>query len=157
MNLLWVVCIKKQEQVHVWSVWDREHIRCFRVGLFHSFRLGKSPYTTTTNKFSPDWSNTHLFLLYMLFHKTSTQWKHLRGFVLDPIDATCWVSWGEGIKTPYSTGSSWRSLSIVYFHSLLLPFLFIGLFLLLVLVSPGVKPVLFVLDLYMKYTAVWFL
>ncbi len=49
----------------------------------------------------------------------------------------CWVSWDEGrIETPYSTGASKRPLTIVYFHSLLLPLLFFGLCLLLVLVSP---------------------
>ncbi len=58
----------------------------------------------------------------MLFEKRSTQWKHLRGIGLVPMDATCWVGWGEGINIPYSTGSSWRSLSIAYFHSLLLQF-----------------------------------
>ncbi len=55
----------------------------------------------------------------------------------------CWVSWGEGIKTPYSTGSSWRPLSIAYFLSLLF---------LLLLVSPHIDPVLLVLNLHMKYT-----
>ncbi len=31
-----------------------------------SFGLVKYPYTNTTHVFSPDWSNTHLFLLYYL-------------------------------------------------------------------------------------------
>ncbi len=46
--------------------------------------------------------------VYMLFYKRSTWWKYLRGIGLVTIDATCWVSWGEGIEIPYSTGSSWR-------------------------------------------------
>ncbi len=41
---------------------------------------------------------------------------------------------------------------IAYFHLLLLPFLFFGFCLLLLLVSFDIDPVLFVLDLYMKYT-----
>ncbi len=48
----------------------------------------------------------------MLFYKRSTWWKHLRGIGLVPMDASCWVSWGEGIEIPYSTGSSWRSPSM---------------------------------------------
>ncbi len=40
------------------------------------------------------------------------------------MDAACWESWGEGIETPYSTGSSWRLLSIAYLLSLLLSFWF---------------------------------
>ncbi len=67
------------------------------------------------------------------------------------VNATCWVSWGEGIGTPYSTGSSWWPLFIVYFHSLLLPSWFIDLWLLLVLVSLDVYPVLFVLNLHKMY------
>ncbi len=46
-----------------------------------------------------------------------------------------------------------RPLSIAYFHSLLLLAWFIGLCLLLLLVSPDGGPVLFVLDLHMEYTA----
>ncbi len=41
---------------------------------------------------------------------------------------------------------------IAYFHLLLLPFLFFGLCLLLLLVSLDIDPVLFVLDLQMQYT-----
>ncbi len=41
---------------------------------------------------------------------------------------------------------------IAYFHLLLLPFLFFGLCLLLLLVSLNIDPVLFVLGLHMKYT-----
>ncbi len=41
---------------------------------------------------------------------------------------------------------------IAYFHLFLLPFLFFGLCLLLLLVSLDIDPVLFVLDLHMKYT-----
>ncbi len=41
---------------------------------------------------------------------------------------------------------------MVYFYLLLLPFWFFGLCLLLLLVSLGIDPVLFVLDLHMKYT-----
>ncbi len=36
--------------------------------------------------------------VYMLFYKRSVCQKHLRGIGLVPMDATCWVSWGEGIK-----------------------------------------------------------
>ncbi len=65
MILLWVVCNKKkQEQVHVWSIWVGEHNCCFCVGWFHSsFGLMKYSYTNTNHVFSSDWSNTHLFLL----------------------------------------------------------------------------------------------
>ncbi len=91
--------------------------------------------------------------VHMLFYKRRTWWKHLRCIGLDPMDATtCWQSWGEGITTLYSTGSSWRPLSIAYFHSVVLPFWFISLYLVLFLVSPDDHPVLFVLDLHMKYT-----
>ncbi len=87
----------------------------------------------------------------MLFYKGSTLWKHLKGIGLVAMDATCWVSWGKSINTPYSTASFWRSLSIAYFLSRLLSFEFICLCLLLLLVSPDIDPVLFVLDLHMKY------
>ncbi len=44
--------------------------RFFYVGRFHSsFTLVKYPYTKTTHEFSPDWPNTHLFLLY--YHMTN--------------------------------------------------------------------------------------
>ncbi len=33
------------------------------------------------------------------------------------MDAACWVSWGEGIETPSSTGSSWRPPSMHCLHS----------------------------------------
>ncbi len=62
--------------------------------------------------------------VYMLFYKRSIWWKHLRGIVFVPMDADSWVSWGEGIETPYSTGSSWRPhsmhclLSVSYLLSL---------------------------------------
>ncbi len=37
------------------------------------------------------------------------------------LDAACWVSRGEGVKTKYSTGSFWRPCSLlVIFHLLLL-------------------------------------
>ncbi len=49
-------------------------------------------------------------------------------------------------NNPHSTGYSWRPLSIVYFHSLLLLSWFIDLCLRLVLVSTDVDPDLFVLD-----------
>ncbi len=91
--------------------------------------------------------------VYMLFYKRSIWWKHLRGIGLVPMDAACWVSSGEGIKTPYSIGSSWRPPSM---HCLLsftfVTFLFFGLCLLLLIVSLDIDPVLFVLDLHMKYT-----
>ncbi len=50
--------------------------------------------------------------VYMLFYKRSKWWKHLRDIGLVPMDAACWVSWGEDIETPYSTGSSWRPPSM---------------------------------------------
>ncbi len=56
------------------------------------------------------------------------------------------------IETPYSTGSSWRPLSITYFHSILIPFWFIGFCLLLPPVYHDVDHVVFVLDLHIKYT-----
>ncbi len=92
-----------------------------------------------------------IYVTLILFICYCARWKHLRDIGLVPMDAACWVSWGEGIKTPHTTGSSWRPLSITYFLSLLLHFEFIGLCFLLLLVSPDVDPVLFVLDLNMKY------
>ncbi len=68
----------------------------------------------------------------MLFYKRSTWWKHLSGIVLVPMDAACWVSWGEGMETPYSTGSSWRPPST---HCLL-SFIFV-IFLILCPLSPA--------------------
>ncbi len=50
--------------------------------------------------------------VYMLFYLRSTWWKHLRGIWLIPIHATCWVSWGESIEPPYSTGSPQRPPSM---------------------------------------------
>ncbi len=69
--------------------------------------------------------------------------------VLASIDATCWVSWGEDFKTSYmySTSSSWRPLSIAYFHSLLLLFWSTDFCLWLVLASTDVR-----LVKHMKYT-----
>ncbi len=67
----------------------------------------------------------HSDIDYMLFYKRSSWWKHLRGIGLVPIDAT------------------WRTFSITYFHSLLTPFLFIGLCLPLLLVYLDVDPVCF--------------
>ncbi len=52
--------------------------------------------------------------------------------MLVSMEATCWVTWGEVIKTPYSTGSSCRSLSIAYFCSFQWLFWFVGLWLVLV-------------------------
>ncbi len=34
----------------------------------------------------------------MLFYKRSTWWNIERGFGLVPMDAACWMNWGEGIK-----------------------------------------------------------
>ncbi len=51
-------------------------------------------------------------------------------------DATWWVSWGEGIETPYSIGSSWRPPSIHY----LLSFIFVT-FLILWPLSPATSSV----------------
>ncbi len=48
---------------------------------------------------------------------------------------TNWLSWGGELEIPYSIVSFWRPLSILYFHSLLLPFLFIFLCLRCVLLS----------------------
>ncbi len=50
--------------------------------------------------------------VYMLFYKRSSWRKHLRSIGLVPMDITCWVSWGESIETPYSTGSSSRPPSM---------------------------------------------
>ncbi len=70
----------------------------------------------------------------------------LRDIRLVLMGATCWVSRGEGIETAYSTGSSWRHLSIAYFLSFLLPFLFSRLCL----------PLLLVLTLfYLFWTCIW--
>ncbi len=90
--------------------------------------------------------------VYMLFYKRSTWWKHLRVIGLVPMDATCWVSWEEGIKTLYSTDSSWRPPSMLTFIYFCYLFLFFGLCLLLLLVSLDIDPVLLVLELHMKYT-----
>ncbi len=60
-------------------------------------------------------------ILFILFYKRGRLWKHLRGIELVPMDAICWMSWWEGIKTPCSTGCSWRLLSIADFRSVLLP------------------------------------
>ncbi len=68
--------------------------------------------------------------VYMLFYKRSTWWKNVRGIGLVPSVAACWVSWGEGTKTPEDLLPC-----IAYFHLLLLPFfLFFGLYPLLLLV-----------------------
>ncbi len=48
----------------------------------------------------------------ILFICYFTKETHLRGIGLVPMDVDCWVSWGEGIETPFSTGSSWRPPSI---------------------------------------------
>ncbi len=64
--------------------------------------------------------------VYMLFYKRSTWWKQLRGIGLVPMDATCWVSCGENIKTPYSIDSSRRPPSM---HCLL-SFTFVTFFIL---------------------------
>ncbi len=37
--------------------------------------------------------------IYILFYKRSTQWNYLRDLELVQMDATCWVSWWEGIET----------------------------------------------------------
>ncbi len=90
--------------------------------------------------------------VYMLLCKRSTRWTHLKAIRLVPNGAACWVSWGEDIETPYWTGSFWRPLSIAYFLSLLLLCWFISLCYLLLLVSPDVDPVFFVLDWHIEYT-----
>ncbi len=78
------------------------------------------------------------------------------GIELVPTDASCWVSWGEGIKSLFSTVRYPLKTS---FHCLIsftyVTFLFHGLCLLLLLVYPDVDPVLFVLDLHREYTAEW--
>ncbi len=78
------------------------------------------------------YSNT----VYLLFYQRSTWWKHLRAIGLVPMDVTCSVSWGEGIETPYSTGSSWRPP----FMHCLLSFTFVT-FLILWPLSPAVSSV----------------
>ncbi len=55
----------------------------------------------------------------MLFYKRSTWWKHLRVIGLVPVDVACWVIGEEGIKTPYSTGSSFYFLLSVAFATFL--------------------------------------
>ncbi len=65
--------------------------------------------------------------VYMLFYNRSTWWKHLSGIGLVPMDAACWVSWGEGIETPYSTGSSWRPPSMHCLLSFTFCYLFYSL------------------------------
>ncbi len=71
----------------------------------------------------------------MLFYKRSTCWKHLRGIELVPMDAVCWVRWGEGIKTIinrfFLKTSFHASFSFIYLCYI---FLFFGLCLLLLLV-----------------------
>ncbi len=70
--------------------------------------------------------------VYVLFYKRNTWWKHLSGFRLVPMDTACWVIWGEGIETPYSTGSSWKPPSM----QCLLSFSFVTFFILWLL-SPA--------------------
>ncbi len=94
------------------------------------------------------------YTVYMLFYKISTRWKHLKGFGLVPIDTACWVSSWEVIETQYSKGSSRRppSMHCLFSFTLVIYFYYFGLCLLLLLVPLDINPVLFVLDLYMKYT-----
>ncbi len=61
----------------------------------------------------------------ILFICYFTNEAHNETIGLVPMDAACWLSWGEGIKTPYPTSSTWKYLSIVNFHSFLLLFWFI--------------------------------
>ncbi len=67
------------ERVNISLHW-RIHLFCFCVGLFHSsFGLVKYPNTNTTHEFSPDWSNTHLILLFYYngnFNKRDLFQKH---------------------------------------------------------------------------------
>ncbi len=80
-----------------------DHINTFR---FDDVRINKIEVKKIY------YSNT----VYMLFYK---RWKRLKAIGLVPMDATFWVSWGEGIETPYSTCSSWRPLSIAQYLNLL--------------------------------------
>ncbi len=87
--------------------------------------------------------------VYMLFYKRSTRWKHFKkGIGLVPMDADCWVIWWEGIEI-----SSWTPPCMHCLLSLtFVTFLFFDLCLVLLLLSLDIDPVLFVLDLHMKYT-----
>ncbi len=69
----------------------------------------------------------------MLFYKRSKWCKHLRDIGLTPMDAVCWVSWGEHIKT-------------------VLLCWFIGLYLLLILISWYWSCFVCSILTYMKYT-----
>ncbi len=59
-----------------------------------------------------------------------------KGIGLVPMDVAGWLSWGEGIETPYSTGSSWRLPSM---HCLI-SFIFVT-FLILWHLSPAASSV----------------
>ncbi len=72
----------------------------------------------------------------MVVNSRSTSWKHLKGLELVPMDATCWVSWWEGIETRCSTGSSWGPPSMHF----LLSFTFVT-FLILWPLSPSASSV----------------
>ncbi len=53
----------------LWVVWNKNKNKFSPENtfiVFVSLALLKYPYTNTTHVFSPDWSNTHLFLLYIL-------------------------------------------------------------------------------------------
>ncbi len=52
------------------------------------------------------------YCFYVIIWKKNTLETNLKSIGLV---RTCWVSWREGIETPYSTASSWRPLSIAYF------------------------------------------
>ncbi len=54
----------------------------------------------------------NFYTVYMLFYERSTRWKHFMSIGLVPMDAAYWVNWGEGIKTPFSSGPSWRTPSM---------------------------------------------
>ncbi len=71
--------------------------------------------------------------MFILFYKRGIWWKHLKG-QWSHRNGCRLLSWGEGIETSYSTNSSWRPLSFLYFHLLLLLFWFTGFWLQLVLV-----------------------
>ncbi len=87
----------------------------------------------------------------MLFYKRTMWWKHLRGIGLVTMDAVCWVSWGEDIKTPYLTGSSWRSP----FMHCLLPFIFVTFFDSLAFVSYCFYCILILILSCFFWTSIW--
>ncbi len=108
--------------------------KCMFVHSFKCWQLWMVPNTNT---------------VYMLLYRRSTRWKHLRVIELIPV-AGSWMSWKEGIETPYSTGRDLFPLLIFVFFGYV--FDSYAFCLQLVLIFTDIDPVLFVLALYMKYT-----